>query len=223
MADRTRALDPRDPIGYQLKAMVFLARGDLPGARAVLEAAQHEVEPTTLAQSTATYFDLFWALDDAQQQLVLRLSPGPFGDSRLLWGLALAGTFALRGDTARARAYADSARPDGDSQVREAPEDGQLHVLLGTALAYLGHKTEAVREGERGVALLPVKKDAYFGPYVQHQLARIYILVGEPEKALDQLEPLLKIPYFLSPGWLRIDPNFAPLRSNPRFQKLAGG
>ena len=31
-------------------------------------------------------------------------------------------------------------------------------------------------------------------------------VVGEPEKALEQLEPLLKIPYYLSPGWLKIDP-----------------
>ncbi len=61
------------------------------------------------------------------------------------------------------------------------------------------------------------------GPYYQHQLARIYVLVGEPEKALDQLEVLLKIPYELSPGWLRIDPNFASLRGNPRFDRLANG
>ena len=52
---------------------------------------------------------------------------------------------------------------------------------------------------------------------------RIYLLVGEPEKALDQLESLLKIPYTLSPGWLKIDPTFAPLRGNPRFERLVNG
>ncbi len=73
------------------------------------------------------------------------------------------------------------------------------------------------------MALLPVSKNARDGPYIQHQLVWIHILVGEPEKALDRLEPLLKVPYLLSPGWLRIDPNFDPLRKNPRFQKLVAG
>ena len=58
---------------------------------------------------------------------------------------------------------------------------------------------------------------------MQLQLARIYLLVGEPEKALDQLEPLLKVPFYLSPGWLRIDPTFEPVRKNPRFQKMVEG
>jgi hypothetical protein len=80
-----------------------------------------------------------------------------------------------------------------------------------------------VRDGKRGVELLPISRDSYFGPYIQLQLVRIYLQVGEPETALDLLEPLLRVPFYLSPGWLRIDPTFDPLRKNPRFQKLLGG
>ena len=102
------------------------------------------------------------------------------------------------------------------------PEDAQIRAVLGLSLAYLGRKAEAIREAERAVELLPISRDAHFGPYVQHQLVRVYILTGENEKALDTLEPLLKIPYHLTPGWLEIDPNFDPLRQNPRFKLLIG-
>lgn len=98
----------------------------------------------------------------------------------------------------------------------------QLHVLLGLSLAYLGRKAGAIREGRRAVELLPLSRHAYGGAYLQHQLARIYLLVGEPERAIDQIEELLRIPYLLSPGWLRVDPTFDALRGNPRFRRLAG-
>jgi len=51
----------------------------------------------------------------------------------------------------------------------------------------------------------------------------VYLLTGRPEQALDALEPLLRMPYYLSPRWLRIDPTFAPLRGNARFERLAAG
>ncbi len=138
------------------------------------------------------------------------------------WGLSLAGVATLLGDVRLARAYGDSASLALEEQLRAAPDDAQLTVLYGVALAHAGRKAEAIRVGERGVAMRRASVDAYNGPYFQHQLARIYIMVGEPEKALDLLGPLLEKPYYLSPAWLRVDPTFDPLRKHPRFQRLVG-
>jgi TolB-like protein/Tfp pilus assembly protein PilF len=219
-AEQGLALDPANLHLLRTKAMIYLAQGDLAGARAVLRSAPKEVEPVDLVAHMANYYDLFWVLEEEQQLLLLRLPPTAFYDDRFAWGIVLAQTYALRGEQAKVRAYADSARVAVEAQLRDAPQDAQRHVFHGLLLAYLGRKAEAVVEAERGVALLPVSKDAYTGPYLQHQLVRIYLLVGEPDKALDRLESLLRIPYYLSADWLKIDPTFAPLRGYPRFQRL---
>jgi hypothetical protein len=205
------------------KAMVYLAQGDLAGARRVIAEAPPSVEPTALVAFLANYWDLFWVLDDDQQRLLLRLPPSAFDGDRGTWGLVRAQTHFVRGDTASARVYADSARQGIEQILADTPDDPQRRVFRGLALAYMGRNAEAIREGERSRALLPSARDGYTGPYQEHQLVRIYILVGEHDKALDMLERLLRTPYYLSPGWLRIDPEFDPLRSNPRFRKLVEG
>ena len=222
-ADRALGLAPNNPRLVERKVMVQLAQGHLDGARAVVRAAAGRIESATLLSYLSNFQDLYWALDDSQQREVLTLPLSAFDDDRGSWGIVRAQLYHLRGDRVRTAVYADSARLALEEQSRANPDDAQRHVLLGLALAYLGRKADAIREGERGVALAPVSKDAIAGPYFQHQLARIYLLLGEPDKALDQLEPLLKLPYYLSPGWLRIDPTFDPLRSNPRFHRLVEG
>jgi eukaryotic-like serine/threonine-protein kinase len=222
-ADRGLAVAPDNLDLIENKAMIHLARGDLPGARAAIQAAAAKVEPTALVAFIGNYWDLPWVLDDAQQQLLLRLGPAVYDGDRGTWGIVQASTWYLRGDKALTRVYADSARLGFEETLKATPDDGQRVVFLGLALAYLGRRAEAVKEGERAVELWPIARDGYNGPYIQHQLARIYTVVGEQDKAVDQLEALLKTPYFLSPAWLRIDPNFESLRGNPRFQKLVAG
>ena len=200
--------------------LAAVARGDLDTARAVIDRAVRRIDPETLLPFFASYQDLYWVLDDEQQRRVLASPPSAFDGDRGVWGMVRAQLYHERGDRRRAAIYADSARLAFEEQVRAAPDDGQRRVLLGLALAYLGRKADAVREGKRGAELMPISRDGYLGPYVQLQLARIYILTGEAELAMDQLEPLLDVPFYLAPGWLRVDPTFDPLRLNPRFRRL---
>jgi tetratricopeptide (TPR) repeat protein len=221
--DHTLALAPRDLNQIELRVMASLAEGDLAGARAVMAASAGSVESDALLAYLSIYYDLYWVLDEGEQQRVLKMPVAAFDGDRTTRAIVLAQLFDLRGDQRQARAYADTARMGFEEQLRAAPLDGQRRVFHGLALALMGRKAEAIAEGRRGTELWPISRDADNGGYVQLQLARIYIIVGEPELAMDQLEPLLKMPYYLSPGWLRIDPTWARLKGNPRFRKLVEG
>ena len=217
------ALAPGDLLVIENQAIIYLMQGDLAGARAVIHNAPPTLAETALVEYFGNYQDLYWVLDDAQQQLLLRLTPSAFDGDRSVWADVMMQTWWLRGDKVHARAYADTALVELGEQLKQAPNDPQRNLFSGLALAYLGRKADAIREGTHGAELAPLSRDDTKGAYGQHQLVRIYLLVGENEKALDLLEPVLKTPYSLSPAWLRIDPTFAQLKGNPRFERLAKG
>ena len=221
--DRALAISPGNIAAIDFRTMVSLADGNLAVARALVQAAGSDVNPSVLIAFLTNYYDLGWVLDSAGQRTLDGLTAAAFDGNRAAWALALAQSYWQRRDLARARAYADSARVAFAAQLEETPNDPQLHVLHALASAYLGRKAEAIQEGEQAVALPSFARDAFNGPYLRHQLVRIYIIAGEPEKALDLLASLLEIPYYLTPRWLGIDPNFAPLRGNPRFARLVAG
>jgi tetratricopeptide (TPR) repeat protein len=219
--NRALALSPKNLDALEYTVMSHLAEGDLEAARAVIRGASKEIDPTELVAEFAEYYGLGWVLDDAHRDLLLRLTPSAFDDDRAHWATSLAEAYRLRGDSASERRFAEIAVQALTEQVAAEPDDSGRHGDLGMALALLGRKEEAIREGERAVALEGLDKDKLYGPWNQFQLALILARVGEPEKAMDRLEPLVRLPSFLSPGWLRVDPTLDPLRKNPRFERLA--
>ena len=58
------------------------------------------------------------------------------------------------------------------------------------------------------------------GRYRVEDLARIYVMVGDYDGAIDQLTFLLEKPSLISIHFLRLDPAWDPLRDHPRFKKL---
>ena len=77
-----------------------------------------------------------------------------------------------------------------------------------------------MREGRRACELLPLSKDAGAGAGLITSLAVIYAWTGEKDLAFEQLAVSAQIPNGVSYGELKLDPQWDPLRGDPRFEKI---
>ena len=129
---------------------------------------------------------------------------------------------ALGRDSAAA-VVADSLRQMAEEFLTRRPDDDAFHALLGAAWRVMHRCDDALREGRRTVALLPLTTDAYYGALRLVQLAEIEGQCGRPDDAIEHLTAALAIPSQVTPGVLRADPIWTPLRADPRFQRLVAG
>ncbi len=175
--------------------------------------------------------DLYWASfrmlfsirEQDYQETLQRLYPESFGSDTGSYFLARAILYERAQEGAEAEAYFDSARAYLEPRVTLSPGDSRLHAQLGLAFAGLGQVEAAVREGRRAVELLPTAEDAYAGAALVDNLAHIYVMVGDYDAAIDEIEALLSADAPVSVPWLLADPTWAPLRDHPRFQTLIEG
>ena len=82
------------------------------------------------------------------------------------------------------------------------------------------NKEEAIRVAKRAVELYPVSQDALIGPEQLKTLATTYAWTGEKDLAFETLFTLVKVPWGLSYGDLKLDPAWDNLRDDPRFDDL---
>jgi serine/threonine protein kinase/tetratricopeptide (TPR) repeat protein len=225
--DRAIDLSPDWGDAYVLKAQLILQwNGDTKKARAVLDDAAAKHVPSSNPLITWGALSIDYAegrYEDALKRLSA-MDPPRIDHQEYFIPVEIfqARTFGLMKRTDRERSAYESAREILEREAKNHPDDSRVHGSLGIAYAGLGRKADAVREGRKAVELMPISHEALRGAYRAEEYARICMMVGDDEAAVTTLEQLLSMPSDLSAVSLRLDPTWAPLRSNPGFKKFVG-
>ena len=123
-------------------------------------------------------------------------------------------------DEDKARSAFTTARAEQEKIIEAQPNYGPPLCVLGLIDAALGRNEEAMREGRRAVALLPMEKDPINGVAMIKYLAMIAAWVGDNDLACEQLAIAVRPPSRLTYGQLKLLPFWDPLRGDPCFEKI---
>ncbi|HYC30694.1 MAG TPA: tetratricopeptide repeat protein, partial [Gemmatimonadales bacterium] len=219
---RARSLRPTSLSLAYNRARIAASEGDLEGIRRVLR----EMEPSAGARAVVAYValreDLIWALEDDRLRLLTSLTPEDLDGGRGDWALAVAQAHRFLGDTARSRAYADTAAAAYGAMLAQWGDRADRGQVTGTrawALALAGRTREALAASDSAGTLQPLGSGVQ-APYIAYLQCRVDAITGQRARASARLEEILRVPAHLSRGWIRIDRTLADLRADPRFAML---
>ena len=220
------AMRPERSCMYYCLTFVHLASDGAAKAREFLEAM-----PNTfgLEQNPSVAYGLYFVdlIEGRYNTALARLDKAPYealeytGSFYYPNDLARAAIYSLQGEHALAQESYRKALQLLDAKIALRPSDARLHGARGIALAGLGRREDAIVAGHRAVELERPDRNLLDGPYRLLELAEIHVKLGEHAAALDDLELIFSRPtWLLSVKQLHIDPRFAPLRGQPRFDSL---
>jgi len=201
---------------YSNKSFAMLLRdGNTAEVRRVLDSAL--IHTRIDLKEDRIYMDIYdGRFEDALHKIELS-EPADFLDrgNRLV---TFADIYRYLGKKEIAISFYENALVFYKQELAKDPENNYYLSSIGLAYAGLNNKAEAIEAGEKAV-----KPD--MGSHMETtdriiDLAEIYVMTGEYNKCLMQLEYLLKYPSDFSVKLLQLDPVWKPLENNPGYRSL---
>jgi TolB-like protein/Tfp pilus assembly protein PilF len=224
--ERALTLDPvNDGAAEMLGEFLVEQRGDVEGARRVLSGRGPNTQ-MDLADTYRLTREYEEAIRLVEKVPADSAAFGPYSyfqtkDEQL--GLYL----HYAGYDERARPLLEPARDRRIALLADKTLSARAFAFNSMGLARielaLGNRDAAVQLAERGAESYAVTRDAIFREYYRSDMARIYAQAGRNDEAIALISALLKsgCTYTgITPITLRLDPDWDPIRGDPRFRAL---
>jgi adenylate cyclase len=211
-ADAALALEPGLAAAHVVRGLVLVAQARIEEAEAAFVRAT-ELDPEN---DNAHYCHARACFQQGRMEDAARLfrrAAALFPDD-IYAPLTLIGVERGLGRTEQARTAAQLTRQRAERKLEGNPEDPHAAYAVASALAVLDDPAGAARWAARALALAPDDHTT------QYNVACVYAVLGEVERALDLLERTMPSASAHRQAWMARDHDFDPLRLEPRFQAL---
>jgi tetratricopeptide (TPR) repeat protein len=100
------------------------------------------------------------------------------------------------------------------------PDDPGLLGQLAIAEVALGQNEEALGHARHAAEMLPPSVDAVSGAMCEMNLTAVLAMTEDRDATFDKLSKLVKLPFGLNHGDLKLNPVWDDLRNDPRFDRI---
>ncbi len=220
--DRALAISPDDPAIICLKAETYLAQGNIDTPWGMVS----KLHLSPASDGGALWMDLLSKrrrFDEiiAQGLAVAREEQNLPPPVRPLIHAGTANLYLAKGDRAAALPYVERAELDRKALRQTGGISLQLHAFYIQMESLLGNRAETEKEIQELFA--KTRMDKWQFPNSETTAAIGYVRLDDFDRALPLIQDALIQPsaQSLTTADLRLDPNWDPIRNDPRFQKLA--